>query len=107
MCFTAVCAADEGRPVTAVDLEDLPLWRVQWAVLPGTMVTLHVHVPHYGKFEVHTVQSIPLWATVKFTGAGLPLCKAAALNQSPLLTGQLHLRSLVREPQAPPQSELR
>ena len=29
-------------------LEDLPLWRVQWSVLPGTLQTLHVHVPHYG-----------------------------------------------------------
>ncbi|KAK9839519.1 hypothetical protein WJX81_006943 [Elliptochloris bilobata] len=29
------------------DLEDLPLWRVQWAALPGTLQTLHVHVPHY------------------------------------------------------------
>mmetsp|Transcript_21045 Transcript_21045/g.63327 ORF Transcript_21045/g.63327 Transcript_21045/m.63327 type:complete len:679 (+) Transcript_21045:189-2225(+) len=28
-------------------LPDLPLWRVQWASLPGTQEVLHVHVPHY------------------------------------------------------------
>ena len=28
-------------------LEDLPLWRVQWSVLPGFNQLLHVHVPHY------------------------------------------------------------
>lgn len=28
-------------------LHDLPLWRVQWAALPGTQEVLHVHVPHY------------------------------------------------------------
>ena len=28
-------------------LRDLPLWRVQWAVLPGFQEVLHVHVPHY------------------------------------------------------------
>jgi hypothetical protein len=28
-------------------LRDLPLWRVQWAALPGSREALHVHVPHY------------------------------------------------------------
>jgi hypothetical protein len=28
-------------------IPDLPLWRVQWAVLPGMQAILHVHVPHY------------------------------------------------------------
>lgn len=28
-------------------LADLPLWRVQWTVLPGFNQVLHVHVPHY------------------------------------------------------------
>lgn len=28
-------------------LSSLPLWRVQWAVLPGCTQTLNVHVPHY------------------------------------------------------------
>jgi len=26
---------------------NMPLWRVQWAVLPGFQELLHVHVPHY------------------------------------------------------------
>ena len=26
---------------------DVPLWRVQWTVLPGHISVLHVHVPHY------------------------------------------------------------
>ncbi|KAH7617703.1 hypothetical protein Ndes2526B_g07569 [Nannochloris sp. 'desiccata'] len=28
-------------------IPDLPLWRVQWAVLPSYQEVLHVHVPHY------------------------------------------------------------
>jgi hypothetical protein len=32
---------------SAALLLDLPLWRVQWAVLPGYQEVLHVHVPHY------------------------------------------------------------
>eukprot|EP00966_Prymnesium_polylepis_P187307 4342463-Prymnesium_polylepis.1 len=28
-------------------LHDLPLWRVQWSVVPGHNQLLHVHVPHY------------------------------------------------------------
>lgn len=28
-------------------ISDLPLWRVQWSVLPGQQEVLHVHVPHY------------------------------------------------------------
>ncbi|KAK3264946.1 hypothetical protein CYMTET_26342 [Cymbomonas tetramitiformis] len=28
-------------------LLDFPLWRVQWAALPGYRELLHVHVPHY------------------------------------------------------------
>lgn len=28
-------------------INDLPLWRVQWAVLPSYQEVLHVHVPHY------------------------------------------------------------
>ena len=28
-------------------INDLPLWRVQWSVLPSNQEVLHVHVPHY------------------------------------------------------------
>ncbi|KAI3437687.1 hypothetical protein D9Q98_000136 [Chlorella vulgaris] len=46
-------AAEPPSPATlsAADgpllLRDLPLWRVQWAALPGSREALHVHVPHY------------------------------------------------------------
>ena len=30
-----------------VVLSNLPLWRVQWTVVPGSSQQLHVHVPHY------------------------------------------------------------
>ncbi|PRW20778.1 Meiotic nuclear division 1 [Chlorella sorokiniana] len=28
-------------------IPNLPLWRVQWAALPGAQEVLHIHVPHY------------------------------------------------------------
>ncbi len=43
-----LAALGAGAPPGAGELQDIPLWRVQWAVLPGTINTLHVHVPHYG-----------------------------------------------------------
>lgn len=36
------------------DVSNLPLWRVQFAVLPGMQQILHVHVPHY----VHMFESV-------------------------------------------------
>jgi hypothetical protein len=39
--------ADSAAPVNALLLPDLPLWRVQWAALPGHQEVLHCHVPHY------------------------------------------------------------
>ena len=38
--------ADTAPTIPGV-LADLPLWRVQWPVLPGFNQVLHVHVPHY------------------------------------------------------------
>ena len=44
-------AADEpDRPAPRLRgdiIEDLPLWRVQWPMLPGLNEVLNVHVPHY------------------------------------------------------------
>lgn len=41
-----VQAPEPCSPLPGV-IRDLPLWRVQWAVLPGYQEVLHVHVPHY------------------------------------------------------------
>lgn len=41
-------------PLSPGTFVDLPLWRVQWATLPGTQEVLHVHVPHY----THMFESI-------------------------------------------------
>jgi Lon protease-like protein len=43
---SAAGAAAVGADI-AVLIEDLPLWRVQWALLPNFREVLHVHVPHY------------------------------------------------------------
>ena len=41
-------SSTETETADLVDvLTDMPLWRVQWPVLPGFNQVLHVHVPHY------------------------------------------------------------
>jgi hypothetical protein len=40
-------ATDAAPSASARLLADLPLWRVQWAALPGSIEVLHVHAPHY------------------------------------------------------------
>ena len=52
--FRATAAVEEAIIADIVNdtelvdvLTDMPLWRVQWPVLPGFNQVLHVHVPHY------------------------------------------------------------
>ena len=46
--------AQQQQQLPAGTIQDLPLWRVQWAVLPGMQNILHVHVPHY----VHMFETV-------------------------------------------------
>ena len=42
-------------------LLSLPLWRVQWSVLPGCTQTLNVHVPHYAHMFTQLVRGPRPW----------------------------------------------
>ncbi len=51
---------DETHPPEAT-YPNLPLWRVQWAALPGCTETLNVHVPHYAHMFMQLVSGPRPW----------------------------------------------
>ncbi|WIA38615.1 hypothetical protein OEZ86_001925 [Tetradesmus obliquus] len=51
---TAAAAAAASCPSSGLHFSNLPLWRTEWAVLPGCQEFLHVLAPHY----VHMFEAI-------------------------------------------------
>ncbi|KAK9815927.1 hypothetical protein WJX72_012088 [[Myrmecia] bisecta] len=86
-------------------MEDLPLWRVQWATLPGLQEVIHVHVPHYTHmFErLMTEQKSPwrfghLYLPGGSASLGQPQYALQPGSQAPLVGVLMEVLSCMRYP---------
>jgi Lon protease-like protein len=100
----AAAAAALGGGGGAGLLRDLPLWRVQWAVLPSFQEVIHVHVPHYCAMLASVIEGPRPWrfGHLYLPGGsdslGEPQFALEAGSQAPLVGTLMEIVQAVRFP---------